>query len=255
MIKIKSEREIAIMRENGKIMKKVFKELEESIKPGITTWDLNLIIKKIIESNGAKSAEFGYPNHYEGLPAFPGHACISVNDQIIHGVPSKKVILNEGDIVTIDLVIEKNGYNVDCARTFGVGNISKQAKSLLKVTKQAFFEAMKVAKEGNRVGDISATIYEYVRDNGFDVIREYQGHGIGQDMHEDPGIPNYGRRGIGPRLQKGMTIAVEPMVVEGQRFILDDDPDGWTVRTRDGKLSAHYENTILITDKEPEILT
>lgn len=255
MIEIKSPREIELMREAGKIMKKIHKEVENSIKPGISTWDLNLIIKKIIEEAGATSAEYLYPNHIPGNPPFPGHACISVNEQIIHGVPSKKVILKDGDIVSVDLVIAKNGYHADCARTYAVGNISKNAQKLIDVTRKAFFEGIKQAKPGNRIGDISYTICNYVQKHGFDVIREYQGHGIGKEMHEDPAVPNYGKKGTGPRLVEGMTIAVEPMVVEGSRKILDCDPDGWTVVTKDGKLSAHYENTILITSNGAELLT
>ena len=255
MINIKSNKEIELMRNAGNIMKQVFEEVKNNIKPGISTWDLNLVIKKIIESNGATSAEYNYPNFIPGKPSFPGHACISVNDVIVHGVPSKKVILKEGDIVTVDLVIKKDGYHVDAARTYGVGKISKVAQKLITVTENAFFESIKYAKEGYRIGDIYNAVELYVKKNGFDVIREYQGHGIGKQMHEDPGIPNFGKKGVGPRLQKGMTLAIEPMVTEGKRFILDDDVDGWTVRTEDGKLSAHYENTVLITENEPEILT
>lgn len=255
MINIKSEREINIMRNLGKIMIEVFSNIKNEIKPGISTWDLNIIIKDTIESNGATSAEFGYPNHIKGNPPFPGHACISVNDVIVHGVPSKNVILQNGDIVTVDLVIKRDGYNVDAARTFAVGNISKTAQNLINVTENAFFEAMEVTKVGNRIGDISSTIEKYVKKNGFDVIHEYQGHGIGKDMHEEPGVPNYGTKGVGPRLQEGMVLAIEPMVTEGKRYIVDNDPDGWTVRTEDGKLAAHYENTVLITNNGPEILT
>jgi methionine aminopeptidase, type I len=179
MIEIKSEKEINIMRNNGKIMKEIQKEVKRFIKPGISTWELNNLIKNIIEKNGARSAEYNYPNFHKGKPAFPGHACISVNEQIIHGVPSKKVILKDGDIVTIDLVIEKDGYHVDMARTYEVGqNVNKSTKKLLEVTRNAFYEGIKFAKVGYRIGDISHAIESYVQKNGFDVILEYQGHGI-----------------------------------------------------------------------------
>ena len=215
---------------------------------------MDKIIEKIIEENGAISAEKNYPNPIEGLPPFPASACISVNEQVIHGVPSKKTILKDGDLVSIDLVILKDGYHVDAARTYGVGNISDQAKKLIDVARNSFKEGLKCARIGNRIGDISNAIQTYVEKNGFSVLREYQGHGIGKEMHEEPGIPNYGKKGVGLRLQKGMTIAIEPMVNEGTRHIEELD-DGWTVITADHKLSAHYENTILITDKAPEILT
>lgn len=180
--------------------------------------------------------------------------CISINDEVIHGIPSKEVIIKDGDVVSVDLVVLKNGYNGDAARTYIVGNASKEAKELVEVTKQAFFEAMKYAKAGNRIGDISNAVDSYVRKFGFSVVKEFQGHGIGKEMHEDPGVPNYGKPGKGPRLEKGMTIAVEPMVIAGNPDIWELE-DGWTIVTRDGSLSAHYENTILITDNEPEILT
>lgn len=202
MIKIKSEREIQLMRNAGNIMKEVFAALKAEIKPGMSTWDLNLIIKKIIESNSATSAEYKYPNHIKGKPAFPGHACISVNDVIIHGVPKKDQILKSGDIVTVDLVIQKDGYNVDAARTFAVGNISNVAKKLIQTTENAFFEAMEVAKEGYRIGDISNTIENYVKKHGFNVIHEYQGHGIGKDMHEEPRNPKLWKKRSGSKTSK-----------------------------------------------------
>ena len=178
----------------------------------------------------------------------------SVNDNIIHGIPSKRTILKEGDIISVDLVAYKDGYNGDCCRTYAVGNISAEAQKLIDVTKQSFFEGIKFAKKGNRLGDISHRICEYVQANGFDVIREFEGHGIGKEMHEDPGIPNYGKAGRGIRLEPGMTLAIEPMVVAGSREICEGD-DGWSIWTYDESLSAHYENTILITENEPEILT
>lgn len=203
---------------------------------------------------GGVPAEKGYPSGVKGVPPFPGSICASVNDEVIHGIPSKRVILKEGDIVSIDLVALKDGFNGDCARTYVVGSIDKETKRLIDVTKQAFFEGIKYAKKGNRLGDICHAIGEYVEKNGFSVVKEFQGHGIGRSMHEDPGIPNYGKAGRGIRLEPGMTLAIEPMVIYGKDGILELD-DGWTIITEDGTNAAHYENTILITENEPEILT
>ncbi len=203
---------------------------------------------------GGVPAEKGYPSGVKGIPAFPGSICASVNDEVIHGIPSKRVILKEGDIVSVDLVALKDGFNGDCARTYIVGNIDKETKRLIDATKQAFFEGIKYAKKGNRLGDICHAIGEYVEKNGFSVVKEFQGHGIGRQMHEDPGIPNYGKAGKGIRLEPGMTLAIEPMVIYGKDGILQLD-DGWTIISEDGTNAAHYENTILITENEPEILT
>ncbi len=189
-----------------------------------------------------------------GIPNFPGSICSSVNDEVIHGIPSKRVILKEGDIISIDLVAYKNGFNGDCARTYIVGKVPDSTKKLVEVTKQAFFEGIKFAKKGFRLGDISHAIGNYVEQNGYSVVKEFQGHGIGREMHEDPGIPNYGKAGRGIRLEPGMTLAIEPMVIMGKEGILELD-DGWTIISEDGSLASHYENTILITEKEPEILT
>lgn len=203
---------------------------------------------------GAIPAEKGYPSGVKGVPAFPGSICASVNDEVIHGIPSKQVILREGDIISIDLVAYKDGFNGDCARTYAVGKIDKKSQKLMEVTKQAFFEGIQFAKKGNRIGDVSHAIGEFVEKNGFNVVKEFQGHGIGRQMHEDPGIPNYGKAGRGIRLEPGMTLAIEPMVMAGSDQILECD-DGWTIITEDGEIAAHYENTILITENEPEILT
>ena len=189
-----------------------------------------------------------------GIPDFPGSICSSVNDEVIHGIPSKRVILKQGDIISIDLVAYKNGFNGDCARTYFVGKVPYSTKRLVNVTKQAFFEGIKFARKGFRLGDVSHAIGSYIEQNGYSVVKEFQGHGIGRDMHEDPGIPNYGKTGRGIRLESGMTLAIEPMVIMGKEGILELD-DGWTIITEDGSLAAHYENTILITEKEPEILT
>ena len=254
MVTIKSEKEIKLMREACRITSLVYKEIEKIIKPGMSTLELDNFADKIIRENGGIPAQKGYPSGMRGVPAFPATLCISINDEVIHGIPSSKKIIKDGDVVSIDLVVYKDGFNGDAARTFIVGNGSSEAKKLVDVTKQAFFEGIKYAKPGNRIGDISHRIGEFVESNGFNVVREFQGHGIGREMHEDPGIPNYGKAGRGIRLEPGMTLAVEPMVIAGRRDIYQDY-DGWTILTQDGSLSAHYENTILITEKEPEILT
>ena len=254
MVYIKSKREIEIMKEACKLAYLTHKEVEKHIKPGITTYELDKIAEEYIKSQGAIPAQKNYPSGVKGVPNFPATLCISINDEVIHGIPSKKVVLKEGDVVSIDLVVLKNGFHGDAARTYIVGKPSKDKQKLLDVTIQAFYEGIKYAVPGNRVGDISHAIGEYVRKNGFSVVREFQGHGIGREMHEDPGVPNYGKAGKGVRLEPGMTIAVEPMVIEGNPDILELE-DGWTIVTADGSLSAHYENTILITEKEPEILT
>ena len=190
-----------------------------------------------------------------GIPDFPGSICASVNDEVIHGIPVKNRIIKEGDLVSVDTVALKNGFNGDAARTFICGGkTSKDAQRLVDVTKSAFYEGIKYAKPGNRIGDISHAIGEFVRENGYSVVREFEGHGIGRQMHEAPGIPNYGKAGRGPRIEPGMTLAVEPMVIQGKPNILELD-DGWTIVTEDGSLAAHYENTILITENEPKILT
>lgn len=188
------------------------------------------------------------------VPNFPGTLCVSINDEIIHGIPSSRRVIKDGDVVSIDLVVYKNGFHGDAARTFIVGNSTPQKKKLVDITKQAFFEGIRYAVKGNRIGDISHAIGEFVEKNGFNVVREFQGHGIGEEMHEDPGIPNYGKAGRGIRLEPGMTLAIEPMVMVGKPDICVLD-DGWTIVTEDESLAAHYENTILITEKEPEILT
>ena len=254
MVEIKSKREIELMREACKIAALTQKKVEEAIKPGISTAELDRIAEDFIKSQNAIPAQKNYPHPERGVKAFPATLCISINDVVIHGIPSKKTILKEGDIVSIDLVVLKNGFNGDCARTYIVGETSKEAKRLVEITQKAFFEGIKFAKKGNRIGDISHAIGEFVNKNGYSVVREFQGHGIGREMHEDPGIPNYGKEGKGIRLEPGMTLAIEPMVIMGKPDILELD-DGWTIITEDGSLASHYENTILITENEPEILT
>lgn len=254
MVTIKSKQEIEKMREACRVAALAQKAVEEAIKPGVSTWELDKIAENTIRANGGIPAEKGYPSGVKGVPPFPGSICASVNDEVIHGIPSKRVVLREGDIISIDLVAYKDGFNGDCARTYVVGKIDKETKRLIDVTQQAFFEGIKYAKKGNRLGDISHAIGEFVEKNGFSVVKEFQGHGIGRQMHEDPGIPNYGKAGRGIRLEPGMTLAIEPMVIYGKDGILELD-DGWTIITEDGTKSAHYENTILITENEPEILT
>ena len=254
MVTIKSKQEIEKMREACKIADLAQRAVEKAIKPGVSTWELDKIAENEMRKYGAIPAEKGYPSGVKGVPDFPGSICASINDEVIHGIPSKRVILREGDIISIDLVAYKDGFNGDCARTYAVGKIDKASQKLIEVTKQAFFEGIKYAKKGNRIGDVSHAIGEFVEKNGFNVVKEFQGHGIGRQMHEDPGIPNYGKQGRGIRLEPGMTLAIEPMVMAGSDEILELE-DGWTIITEDGQRAAHYENTILITENEPEILT
>ena len=254
MITIKNKKEIELMREVCHIVALVYDEIEKKIKPGMTTFELDKIAEDKMRSLGAIPAEKGYDIGIKGVPPFPASICVSINDEVIHGVPSKHRIIQEGDVVSVDTVALKNGFNGDAARTFIVGKASKEAERLVEVTKQAFYEGLKYAKVGNRIGDISHAIGQFVESKGYSVVREFQGHGIGKQMHEDPGIPNYGKAGRGPRIEVGMTLAIEPMVIQGKPDILELD-DGWTIITEDGSLAAHYENTVLITDKGPEILT
>lgn len=254
MIYIKSKKEIELIQESCKIAFLTQQAIKQAIKPGISTYELDQIAEKTMKKYGASPAQKGYPSGEKHIPDFPSSICSSVNDVVIHGIPSKTEILKEGDIVSIDLVAYKNGFNGDCARTYFVGNVDNKTKKLVEITKQAFFEGIKYAKKGNRVGDISHAIGEFVEKNGFSVVKEFQGHGIGRQMHEDPGIPNYGKSGKGARLEPGMTLAVEPMVIEGKPNILVLE-DGWSIVSEDGSKASHYENTILITEKEPKILT
>ena len=254
MVTIKSKREIELMREAGRVACLAQKEIEKAIRPGISTFELDKIAENTIRANGGIPAEKGYPSGIKGVPNFPGSICASINDEVIHGIPSKRAVLKNGDIISIDLVAYKNGFHGDCARTYIVGEVPETTKRLVDITRQAFFEGIKFAKKGNRLGDISYAIGSFVEENGYSVVKEFQGHGIGAQMHEDPGIPNYGKPGRGIRLEPGMTLAIEPMVIMGKPDILELE-DGWTIITEDGSLAAHYENTILITEKEPEILT
>lgn len=246
MITLKSSHEIDLMRRSGKITAAARALAGEMVKPGVTTQEINDAVERFIRQQGAVPSFL----HYNGYPA---SACISVNDEIIHGIPGKRV-LQEGDIVSVDVGAYIGGFHGDCAATFPCGRISPEARRLIDVTRQSFFEGIRFAREGQRLQDISAAVQTYVERNGFSVVREYVGHGVGAKMHESPEIPNYGRPGHGPRLLRGMTLAVEPMVNAGSAAITQLS-DGWTVKTADGKWAAHYENTILITDGAPEILT
>lgn len=245
-ITIKNEEQIEFMKEAGKIVAKTLEILEKSIKIGITTKELDSIAEDFIRSQGAEPS-------FKGYEKYPASICASINEQVIHGIPSLRR-LEDGDIISIDVGAYKNGYHGDAARTFAVGNISEEAQKLIDVTKQSFFEGIKYATKDNYLYDISSAIQKHVEGNGFSIVRDYVGHGIGTSMHEPPQIPNYKLQGRGIKLAKGMTLAIEPMVNVGgyQVKVLGD---GWTVVTKDSKYSAHYENTILITEKEPIILT
>mgnify|MGYP001150002575 CR=1 FL=1 len=246
-VSIKSEREIELMRESCRLLAKVHQELEHAIRPGMTTMDIDVMGDKMIRDMGC------VPN-FKNYNGYPASICVSVNDEVVHGIPSRKRILQEGDIVSLDAGLIYKGYHSDAARTHAVGRISPEAENLIRVTKQSFFEGIKMAKAGNHLHDISNAIDAYVTSFGYGIVRDLVGHGIGTHLHEDPQIPNFAQRRKGIRLEAGMTLAVEPMINMGRADVewLDDD---WTVVTEDGSLSAHYENTILITDGEPEILT
>ncbi len=246
MISIKSPSEISKMRASGRIVAGALKELEKHITAGITTKELDKIAYDYILSQGAKPSFLNYHG-------FPGSVCASLNDVVIHGIPDGTK-LRDGDIISIDIGANLDGYHADAARTFGVGSISDNARKLIDATKQSFFEGIKFARHGERLFSISATVQDYIESHGYSIVRGYCGHGVGRELHEDPEIPNYGNFGHGIRLCKGMTLAIEPMVNEGA-YETKTLSDGWTVKTKDGSLAAHYENTILVTDAEPEILT
>jgi len=243
---IKSDIQIEKMRVAGAILSRLGKILEAEIHPGVTTLHLDKIAEDYILSQGAKPS-------FKGYGGFPGSICTSVNDEIIHGIPSLRK-LRDGDIISVDMGSYIGGYHGDCARTYAVGEISAENQKLIDVTKQSFFEGIKFARAGCHLYEISAAVQKYVEENGFSVVRDYVGHGIGRNLHEDPAIPNYRQIGRGPMLQKGMVLAIEPMV-NAVTFKLEVLEDGWTAITADGRNAAHYENTIVITDGEPELLT
>ena len=244
-VTIKSPREIELMREAGRILAKTHEELAKNLRPGMSTWDIDHMGEEIIRSYGCIPS-------FKNYNGYPASICVSVNDEVVHGIPHKEHFLDEGDIVSLDAGVIYKGYHSDAARTYGIGEIDDDAKKLIEVTRQSFFEGIKFAKAGNHLNDISAAIQKYAESFGFG--RDLVGHGIGSHLHEDPEIPNFARKRKGILLQPGMTLAIEPMITEGSYEVvwLDDD---WTVMTEDGGWAAHYENTILITEGEPEILS
>ena len=246
MVTIKSAREIDLMRKSGAIAAEALRLGGEAVKPGATTKEIDRIMHDYVKKKNAVPAFLNYGG-------FPASACISVNNEVIHGIPSGRR-LNDGDIVSIDFGVLLNGYYSDTAATFCCGNVSDEARKLVEVTKQCFYEGIAAAAAGNRLGDIGYAVERYALKNGFSVVYDFVGHGVGTQLHEDPSVPNSGRKGKGLRLSEGMTIAVEPMINQGVPEV-EELQDGWTIVTSDGKLSAHYEHTIAITDKEPLILT
>ena len=247
MVTIKSEREIELMREAGRILAKVHEELGRTLVPGMSTKEIDRMCEDIIRSHGCVPSFLNYQG-------FPASVCISINDEVVHGIPDKHRYLEEGDIVSLDTGVIWKGYQSDAARTHMIGEVSGEARKLVEVTEQSFFEGIKYAKAGNHLNDISKAIQEYAESFGFGVVRDLVGHGIGTEMHEAPEIPNFSQRRKGIKLAPGMTLAIEPMITAGRYDVVWED-DGWTVVTEDGSLASHYENTILITDGEPEILS
>lgn len=246
-ISIKSKREIELMKEAGRILAITHEELSKALHPGMTTYEVDKLGEEIIRSYGCVPSFL----HYQGYPA---SICVSVNDEVVHGIPSKKRYLKEGDIVSLDAGVIYKGYHSDAARTYGIGQISEKAEKLIRVTKECFYEGIKQVREGAHVSDISRAIQTYAQSNGFSVVRDLVGHGVGANLHEDPQIPNFVEKKRGPKLSAGMTLAIEPMINAGTYAVrwLDDD---WTVVTEDGALSAHYENTVLVTKDGCEILS
>lgn len=246
MIIIKSGREIQLMREAGRIVALALEKMKEVLQPGMTTADLDRIAEEVIKGNGARPL-------FKGYGGFPANICTSVNEEVVHGIPSLR-LLNSGDIISIDIGAEKNGYCGDAAVTLAVGDVDPEALRLLEVTKACLEKGIEQAREGNRLSDVSHAVQSHAERNGFSVVREYVGHGIGREMHEDPKVPNYGAPGRGPRLTEGMVLAIEPMINMGKHQV-EVLQDGWTVVTRDRQLSAHFEHTVAITANGPEILT
>ena len=246
MVSLKSKTDIEVMREACRITGMTLEFIGEMIKPGITTREISNAAEKFILSHGGKPS-------FKNYRGFPAAACVSINDVVVHGIPNN-VKLREGDIVSVDIGVLKNGFHGDAARTFAVGDISDEAKKLIEVTRECFFKGIEKAVPGNRIGDISSAVQEHAEGHGYGVVRSLVGHGIGESLHEDPDVPNFGVAGKGLRLRSGMTLAVEPMINLGTYKVYQED-DGWTIRTADNKLSAHYENTIAILDSGVEILT
>jgi methionyl aminopeptidase len=251
VIYIKTQKEIDFIRESCRIVAETLRLVKSNVKAGVTTIELDRIAEDYIRSNSAIPAFKGYSQG--GLPGFPGSVCTSINDAVVHGIPGQ-VKLEEGDIISLDIGVLKNNYYGDAATTVAVGKISDEKRKLLEVTDKSLQLGIEQAKSGNRVHDISAAVQDYVEQNGFSIVRDLCGHGVGKFLHEDPAIPNFGRKGSGPKLKNGMTLAIEPMVNAGG-YEVTTSSDGWTVLTADGSPSAHFEHTILILDNSPEILT
>ena len=247
MISLKTPEQIKLMREAGRITGEALLLAGEQVKPGVSTKHLDDVIRDYIEKCGARPS-------FLGLYGFPGSACISLNDQVIHGIPSKDVIIREGDLVKIDVGACKNGFHGDSARTFACGKVSEEAMQLLRVTRESFYKGLEQVRVGGRLGDIGAAIQAHAESFGYGVVRDFVGHGVGRSVHESPDVPNYGRAGHGLRLQAGMVIAIEPMINAGTYKVRTLE-DGWTVKTLDGSLSSHYEHTVAITDDGPVLLT
>jgi methionyl aminopeptidase len=247
MIIIKNQIELDIMRKAGRLTGETLKMIKEHIRPGISTQEIDSLCEEFITRHGAKPS-------FKNYHGFTGSICASVNEVVIHGIPSKDKILQEGDIISVDVGAYLNGFHGDAARTFPVGEISEEAAKLVRVTEESFFKGMESAFEGKRLGDISHAIQAHAEKNGFSIVRDFTGHGIGRNLHEDPQIPNYGVQGRGPKLAKGMVLAIEPMVNAGT-YHVKVLGDNWTTVTRDGRLAAHYENTVIITEGAPEIIT
>ena len=247
MIVLKTSRELAFMRDAGRISARALKLAGEAVEPGVSTWEIDRLLRKYIEEQGAVPTFLGYGG-------FPNSACISVNNVVIHGIPHKNTILKQGDIVSIDVGATFEGFVGDNAWTFPCGDVSQEAQSLMDATRESLFEGIRAAKAGNRIGDVSSAVQRYVEARGYSVVRDFVGHGVGAKMHEDPSVPNFGTPGRGVRLLPGMTIAIEPMINAGVHAVRVL-PDGWTTVTADGKLSAHFEHTIAVTHDGPVILT
>lgn len=251
MLVIKNRHEIEKMKRAGRVHQIVMEEIRKNTLPGVTTLELDTIAFESIQKHAAIPSFKGY--FVQGLPPFPGSICASVNEEVIHGIPSNR-ILNDGDIISVDLGVFLDGYHADGARTFSVGTVGDNAKKLIEVTEASFFEALKFLRPGNWLIECSAAIQDYVESNGYSIVRDFVGHGIGESMHEEPQIPNYRTRKRGPKLEPGMALAIEPMVNEGTHLV-HAKADAWDVVTQDGKLSAHYENTVVITEEDPIVLT
>lgn len=247
MIYLKTEEEIELLRENNLLVSKTIAEVGRHLKPGVTTKQLDKIADEFIRSHGATPAFLGYQG-------YPASITVSVNEQVVHGIPSDNIVIKEGDIVSVDVGTFMKGFVGDSAYTFAVGEVSAEARQLMEVTKEALYRGTAQAKVGNRIGDISAAVQDYAESFGYGVVRELEGHGLGRKMHEEPGVPNYGLRGRGPLLKEGMVICIEPMITMGNRAIVFER-DGWTVRTRDRKPAAHYEFAVAIRKDGPDVLT